>query len=367
MQQADSRYMRRALTLARKGVGRTAPNPAVGCVIVRDGQVVGQGWHKKAGSPHAEVLALQQAGERARGADLYVTLEPCSHFGKTPPCSEALIAAGVQRVVVGMVDPYKQVSGQGIEQLRRAGIIVEVGLLEAECRELNKGFIKYVTTGLPYLIYKSAMTLDGNIATVTGNSRWVTGEESRTYVHRLRDVCDAVMVGVDTIIVDNPQLTVRHVRGRSPLRVIVDTRLRTPESVTVLTGPLAKKTIIATCETDPTVHHRYEKQGATVLVCEEYDGRVSMRDLLTKLGRFGIQTILLEGGSRLAGDTIKNNLIDECIFFYAPKIVGNGFAPFTLSGIETMDLAIRMQIVRIGMIGPDLVVHARPEAACSPA
>lgn len=365
MTTSDTRYMRRALTLARKGVGRTAPNPAVGCVIVRDGRVVGEGWHRKAGTPHAEIHALQQAGRAAAGADVYVTLEPCSHYGKTPPCSEALVAAGVRRVVVGMIDPFDQVSGKGIEQLRTAGIQVEVGLLEAACRDLNKGFIKYVTCGVPHVIYKSAMTLDGNIATVTGHSRWVSGEESRRYVHRLRDVCDAVMVGVDTILVDNPQLTVRHVRGRSPLRVIVDTHLRTPESVNLLTGPLAKKTIIATCETNPRVHRRYELQGATVMVCEELDGRVSIDDLLRKLGRFGIQTILLEGGSRLAGDMLKNGLIDECIFFYAPKVVGNGFSPFTLAGIENMNNAIRMEIKQVGMSGSDIIVHARPEVSCS--
>lgn len=363
----DSRYMRRALTLARKGLGRTAPNPAVGCVIVKDGEVVGEGWHKKAGTPHAEIHALQQAGPLARGADLYVTLEPCSHHGRTPPCSEALIAAKVRRVVVGMVDPFPQVSGAGIQQLRAAGIEISLGLLEDACRELNKGFIKYATSGLPYVLYKSAMSLDGNIATVTGHSRWVSGEKSRRTVHRLRDACDAVMVGVDTILADNPQLNVRHVKGRSPLRVIVDTHLRMPESVNVLSGPLAKKTIIATCETDPRVHRRYELQGATVMVCEEYGGRVLMVDLLRKLGLRGIQTILLEGGSRLAGDMLKNGLIDECVFFYAPKIVGNGFAPFNLTGIETMDKAIRMEIKRVGMSGPDLMVHARPEVPCLPA
>lgn len=363
----DKKFMRRALTLARKGVGKTAPNPAVGCVIVRDGRVVGEGWHTKAGTPHAEIHALAQAGRLAQGADLYVTLEPCNHHGKTPPCTEAILQAGIKRVVAGMVDPNPIVSGTGIERLRSAGVQVEVGLLEPECRELNKGFIKYVTTAMPYLLYKSAMTLDGNIATVTGHSRWVSGEASRKYVHRLRATCDAVMVGVDTILADNPQLNVRHVRGRSPLRVIVDTRMRTPESVSVLTGPLAKKTIIATCETNPKVHLRYQKQGATVVVCDEFDGRVDMRDLLRKLGERGVRTILLEGGSRLAGDALKNGLIDECIFFYAPKIVGNGFAPFALSGIATMDEAIMMQVRKVTMSGPDIVVYATPEATCLPA
>lgn len=364
MQETDIRYMKRALSLARKGLGRTAPNPAVGCVIVRDGEIVGEGWHKKAGTPHAEIHALVMAGDAARNADVYVTLEPCCHHGKTPPCCDALIAAGVRRVVAGMVDPFLQVSGQGLQKLRQAGIKVDVGLLEDQCRALNKGFIKAVSSGIPYVIYKSAMTLDGNIATITGHSRWVTGEKSRYLVHRLRSYCDAVMVGVDTVIVDNPLLTVRHVKGRDPLRVIVDTRLRTPESVNVLNGPDTAKTIIATCEPDCEIHKRYQAQGARVLVCREYDGRVQMPDLLCKLAGMGIQTILLEGGSRLAADMLRNGLIDECIFFYAPKVVGNGFSPFTLSGIGTMNDAIKFSIQRVGMSGADVVVYAKPEALC---
>ncbi len=367
MQQADSRFMKRALSLARKGLGRTAPNPAVGCVIVRDGTIVGEGWHRQAGTPHAEVHALNMAGAAAQGADVYVTLEPCCHQGKTPPCCDALITAGVRRVIAGMVDPFLKVAGQGLQCLRQAGIRAEVGLLEEECRDLNKGFIKAVTAGIPYLIYKTAMTLDGNIATVTGHSRWVTGEESRRLVHRLRTHCDAVMVGVDTVIADNPQLTVRHVKGRDPIRVIVDTRLRTPESVNVLKQQDSARTIIATCETDTTIHQRYQAQGVTILVCREYDGRVEMRDLLHKLAGLGIHSVLLEGGSRLAGDLLQHGLIDECIFFYAPKVVGNGFAPFALQGIATMDEAIRMKIRRVATCGDDLVVYARPEMLCSPA
>ncbi|MCE1225791.1 MAG: bifunctional diaminohydroxyphosphoribosylaminopyrimidine deaminase/5-amino-6-(5-phosphoribosylamino)uracil reductase RibD [Geobacteraceae bacterium] len=367
MSKTDIAYMKRALSLARKGLGRTAPNPAVGCVIVRDGGIVGEGWHKKAGTPHAEIHALTMAGAAAKGADVYVTLEPCCHHGKTPPCCDALIAAGVRRVVAGMVDPFLQVAGQGLQKLRQAGIRVEVGLLEEQCQALNKGFIKAVTTGMPYLVYKSAMTLDGNIATVTGHSRWVTGEESRRFVHRLRSHCDAVMVGVDTVIVDNPQLTVRHVRGRDPLRVIVDTRLRTPESVHVLNGTDPGRTIIATCETNPEFHQRYQLQGAEILVCREYDGRVEMTDLLRKLAVRGVQSILVEGGSRLAGDLLQRRLIDECIFFYAPKVVGNGFAPFAIQGISTMDQAIQLEVQRVGMSGPDVVVYARPVGVCSPA
>jgi diaminohydroxyphosphoribosylaminopyrimidine deaminase/5-amino-6-(5-phosphoribosylamino)uracil reductase len=367
MTATDTTYMKRALTLAKKGLGKTRPNPAVGCVIVKDGIIVGEGWHKKAGGPHAEVHALEMAGENARGADLFVTLEPCSHTGKTPPCCEAVIRAKVKRVVVGMGDPNPQVNGSGLKALQQAGIETLVGVLDQECSEINLPFIKHITTGLPYVTYKCAMTLDGNIATITGESRWISGEESRKYVHLMRSQSDAIMVGIDTVIADNPQLTVRHVRGKSPLRVIVDTRLRTPESVNVLNDQLSSKTIIATTETNPRVHLRYLRQGVTILVCDEYDGRVSMVDLLQKLGKMGVQSLLLEGGSQLAGNMVQHGMIDELVFFVAPKIIGsNGFAPFRLQGITSMDQAIKLDFIDVRRIGPDIIVTARPEYSCSP-
>ena len=367
MVSTDTRYMKRALTLARKGVGRTSPNPAVGCVIVKDGAVIGEGWHRKAGEAHAEINALAMAGAEARGADVYVTLEPCSHTGKTPPCSEALIRAGVRRVAAGMLDPNPLVSGGGLAALNRAGIETSCGICEDDCRAINLPFIKHITTGIPYVTYKCAMTLDGNIATITGESRWISCEESRKYVHRMRSRMDAVMVGVDTIIADNPQLTVRHVRGKDPLRVIVDTRLRTPESVSVLNGKLSTRTVIATTEINPRVHLRYLKQGATIIVCEEYDGRVSMEDLLQKLGAMGVQSILLEGGSRLAGSMLQSGLIDELVIFIAPKVIGsNGFAPFTMQGITSMSQAIKLDFTTVCRSGSDIVVTARPERSCLP-
>ncbi|MDA8428747.1 MAG: bifunctional diaminohydroxyphosphoribosylaminopyrimidine deaminase/5-amino-6-(5-phosphoribosylamino)uracil reductase RibD [Geobacteraceae bacterium] len=368
MHTPDLKYMKRALTLARKGIGRTSPNPAVGCVIVKQGTVIGEGWHKKAGGPHAEIHALQMAGDRATGAEVYVTLEPCCHTGKTPPCSEALIKAGVKRVVAGMRDPNPCVSGGGLAALEQAGIETACGVLEEECRAINLPFIKHVTTGMPFVTYKCAMTLDGNIATITGESRWISCEESRKYVHRMRSRMDAVMVGVDTVLADNPQLTVRHVRGRNPLRVIVDTRLRTPESVTLLSGQLSSGTIIATCESNPRVHLRYLKQGATIVVCEADEGRVSIKDLMQKLGAMGVQSILLEGGSRLAGNMLEHDLIDELVFFVAPKLIGgNGFTPFTLSGRTGMEQAVRLVFTDVRRSGVDLVIHARPEGPCSPA
>lgn len=369
MNQTDRKFMRRAIALARKGVGRTSPNPAVGCVIVKDGTIVGEGWHKRAGGHHAEVHALEVAGAAARGADVFVTLEPCNHTGKTPPCTEALIRAGVARVVIGMRDPNPHVAGNGLARLQEAGIRTEDSGMEEVCRALNRPFIKHVTTGLPFVTFKCAMTLDGNIATVTGESRWISCDASRRLVHRMRATHDAIMVGVDTIIADNPQLTVRHVQGRNPTRVIVDTRLRTPESVEVLGGRLARKTIIATTEPNPKVHLRYTQQGATIMVCEEFDGRVSMQDLLARLGAMGIQSILLEGGSRLAGDMVRNGLIDEFVMFIAPKILGSdGFAPFALNGITSMDKSYRLTFGQVTRTGDDIVVYAYPEqGTCSPA
>ena len=364
----DMKFMRRALVLARKGVGRTSPNPVVGCVIVKDGVIVGEGWHKKAGTPHAEIHALNVAGDAARGADVYVTLEPCCHTGATPPCTDALIKAGVRRVVAGMRDPNPRVSGGGLTALNQAGIETGCGLLEGECRAINLPFIKHTTTGLPYVTYKCAMTLDGKIASITGESRWISCEESRKYVHRMRSHNDAVMVGVDTILADNPQLTVRHVKGRNPLRIIVDSTLRTPTTVDILSGALARKTIIACTEEDVSIHQRYLLNGASVLVCSSHEGRVDLRELLEKLGKLGVQSILLEGGSRLAGDALTRGLIDECVFFYAPKVIGSdGFSPFAITGITDMSHSLAFTNLSMRRLGSDIVVTARPEGSCLPA
>lgn len=367
MSPPDVKYMKRALTLARKGIGRTSPNPAVGCVIVKDGMIIGEGWHKKAGGPHAEVFALEMAGEAARNADVYVTLEPCCHSGKTPPCSQALISAGVGRVFAAMADPNPKVNGNGLRTLEEAGIPTECGMMEREARAINCPFIKHVTTGLPHITYKCAMTLDGKIATFAGESRWISGEGSRRFVHRLRSRCDGVMVGVDTIIADDPQLTVRHVRGKNPWRIIVDSTLRTPESVNVLSRSLAPKTIIATIEQNPRIHLRYLQRGVTILVCREKNGKVDLEDMLRQLGEKNIQSILLEGGSRLAGEALKLGFIDECIFFYAPKVIGSdGFSPLAITGISSMNDALLFTDVTVQRMGADIVVIARPEQPCLP-
>ncbi|MDD2366269.1 MAG: bifunctional diaminohydroxyphosphoribosylaminopyrimidine deaminase/5-amino-6-(5-phosphoribosylamino)uracil reductase RibD [Desulfuromonadaceae bacterium] len=362
----DHKFMKRALTLARKGFGKTKPNPAVGCVIVKNGKIIGEGWHKRAGGHHAEIYALEMAGSNAQGSDVYVTLEPCSHTGKTPPCCDKLIGAGVKRVVAGMTDPNPQVDGRGLLALQKAGIDTVCGVMEEECRDLNRSFIKLMTTGKPYVTYKCAMTLDGKTATMTGDSRWISSAESRSYVHKLRAENDAIMVGVNTVIADNPELTVRHIKGDSPLRVIVDSKLRTPENAKVLSETLSHGTLLATTETDLQLHLPYIQAGATVIICESLNGRVNMNDLLSKLGERGVQSILLEGGSCLAGDALLRGLIDECIFFFAPKVIGSdGLSPFKITGNAAISDSTRFNELKIRRIGSDIMVVTRPELKCS--
>jgi len=358
-----NKMMRRALALARRGLGRTSPNPAVGCVIVRNGEIVGEGWHRKAGTPHAEVHALSQAGARARAADVYVTLEPCSHHGRTPPCAEALIKAGVARVFAGMTDPNPLVSGCGLAMLREAGISVECGFLEDECRLLNEAFLKHVTTGLPFVILKSAMTLDGKTATASGDSKWITCEESRRYVHTLRSRVDAIMVGVGTVLADDPQLTCRMVRGKDPHRIIVDSRLRTPPTAALFHLDSGAKTILATIERDPEKNAVIHGLAAETLLCEEEEGRVDLADLFRRLGARGVQSILLEGGRELVGAAVRKGLVDKYLLFYAPKIIagGDGYGLCSGPGIERMGDALRLKATSVRRFAEDFLVIGYPE------
>jgi diaminohydroxyphosphoribosylaminopyrimidine deaminase/5-amino-6-(5-phosphoribosylamino)uracil reductase len=357
--------MQRALLLARRGVGKTSPNPVVGCVIARAGLVVGEGWHKKAGTPHAEIHALQQAGEFARGADLYVTLEPCSHFGKTPPCADALIKAGVARVFVGMVDPNPLVAGRGIAKLAAAGIAVETGLLEAACRAINGPFIKHVTNGLPFVTMKSALTMDGKTATPGGDSRWISSAASRRLVHRLRSRVDAVMTGSGTLLADDPQLTVRMVRGKSPLRIVVDSSLKTPLDGALMGEAARVPVIIATGDSQPLKAAALVARGAEVLVCAGANGQVDLPALLKILGSRGIQSILLEGGERLCGEMLRQGLIDRFLFFIAPKIAGGeGKGLFAGAGATLMSEALPLAIRKVSRVGGDILVEAFPEGPC---
>lgn len=358
--------MQRALVLARRGSGKTSPNPVVGCVIVRDGRIVGEGWHKKAGTPHAEIHALHAAGESAKGADLYVTLEPCSHFGKTPPCADAIIAAGLARVFIGMIDPNPLVAGRGAEKLREAGITVATALLEMQCAALNGPFIKYVTTGLPYVTLKSALTMDGKTATPSGDSRWITSAASRRLVHRLRSCADAVMTGSGTLLADDPQLTVRMVRGRSPLRIVLDSSLQTPVASALMNEAAKIPVIIVTASRDQDKTAALVAKGAEVLVCGQA-GRVDLPALMKILGSRGIQSILLEGGERLCGEMLRQRLIDRYLFFYAPKIAGGeGKGLFAGPGALVMSQALPLVIRKVSRSGVDILIEACPEGSCLP-
>lgn len=362
MSSIDVKMMKRAITLARKGVGKTAPNPAVGCVIVKDGVIIGEGWHRKAGTPHAEIHALQQAGASARGADLYVTLEPCSHFGKTPPCADAVIAAGVARVFVGMIDPNPKVSGAGIERLRTANVEVIAGLLETECRELNLPFIKQVTTGLPYVTMKSAMTLDGKTASLSGESKWITCESSRRLVHRLRATVDAVMTGSGTLLADDPQLTVRMANGKNPVRIVVDSSLKTPVNCRLMNEAHKIPVIIAAIRGEEAKIAALTAKGAEVLFCSGKGGAVDLHDLLRKLGARGIQSILLEAGERLCCEMLRSSLIDRFLLFYAPKILGgDGKGLFSGYGEPLMSDSLPLTIAKVSKVGCDILVEAYPE------
>ncbi len=367
---AAAEYMDRALDLARKGEGRTRPNPAVGAVIVAGGQLVGEGYHPEAGQPHAEIFALRQAGDLARGADLYVTLEPCSHQGRTGPCADAVIAAGIARVFVGTGDPNPQVCGRGIARLRAAGIEVQVGLREAECRRLIAPFARHVTTGLPLVTLKSAVSLDGKTATVTGDSQWISGPASRLHVHRVRDRVDAILVGIGTVLQDDPRLTTRLPEGgRSPLRVVVDSCLRIPETAKLVKGLAEAATLIATTSRASSEKvERLRRQGVEILVADGPDGRVDLAQLLLQLGQRGIQHLLLEGGAGLNNAMLQAGLIDRVMVFVAPKLVGgdDGFGIFAGAGVRCLGEALTLADVRSCRFDDDILIEGEV-VRCSPA
>ena len=318
----DERLMRLALNLARRGLGQTSPNPAVGAVLVRAGRVIGRGWHQQAGGPHAEIHAL--TGARARGATLYITLEPCCTQGRTPPCTAAIIAAGIQRVVVAACDPNPRHRGRGLAILRRAGIRCETGLLADEARRLNPAFNKWITTGLPLVIAKAALSLDGRSATDTGDSQWITSAAARRTAHQIRSQVDAIMVGAGTVIADNPRLTLRHgIAGRQPWRVVVDARGRCPRSARLFTDAHRHRTLVGTTALAPAAWRRQlALQEVTVLVIPDKKELVNLPVLLSELGRMEITSVLVEGGHQLHSALFTGGLVDHVALFFAPKIIG---------------------------------------------
>jgi diaminohydroxyphosphoribosylaminopyrimidine deaminase/5-amino-6-(5-phosphoribosylamino)uracil reductase len=354
--------MRLALQLAESASGQTAPNPAVGAVVAKNGRIVGLGAHLKAGTPHAEVHALRMAGEEANGAILYVTLEPCSHFGKTPPCVDAIIAAGIAKVFVAVPDPYPLVAGSGVGRLKEAGIEVEVGLLAQEAKTINRPFFTAVTKRRPFVTVKAAMTLDGKIATETGDSKWVTNERSRAFVHYLRHTHQAVMVGIGTVLADNPQLTTRGIEnGRNPLRVIIDSRLRVPLDANVATDHQAATIIYTSMTCDSEKKAYLEGKGITVVVTGGPE-RVDLQEVLKDLADRGIQSLLVEGGGQINQSLLSAHLVDEILLFIAPKVVGGNTAPtpFGGSGIALMADAVRLHIDDVKRFDEDVCLVCRP-------
>lgn len=356
----DEQYMRLALRLALKGAGRTSPNPMVGAVLVRKGKIIATGYHRRAGSDHGEIVALKQAGARARGATLYINLEPCDHYGRTPPCTLSLIPSGVKRVVAGMVDPDPRVSGKGIRRLRQAGIQVDVGLLEEESLRLNEAYIKYITRRSPFIILKLAASLDGKIATRAGDSRWVTGPAARRSVHRLRDRVDAVLVGVGTVIADNPRLTCRLPRGRNPSRVILDAHLRIPLSARLLHQRDPGKTIVVTSPRAPRKKLRaVERSGAKIWSFPARKGVIPFPPVLRRLGRLGCLSVMIEGGTVTATRALRDRVVDKILVFYAPKIVGgDGRDMFEMLGITKMSRARRIKEMAAERFGEDILISA---------
>lgn len=359
----DVQYMQQALELARGGLGFVSPNPLVGCVLVKDGAVVGRGYHQRFGGPHAEVHALHEAGPQARGAVLYVNLEPCSHMGKTPPCADAVIQAGISRVVVALRDPNPLVAGTGLARLAAAGIVVTVGVCEAAAYKLNEAFIKFITTRRPFVTLKSAITLDGKIATRTGASRWITGELARQEGHRLRHAADAILVGIGTVLQDDPQLTTRlpDQQGANPLRVIVDSTLRVPRQAQVTDVTSDRCTLIVTTARAPVAYSEaLRARGVEVVYLPAYDdGRVDLEALLRYLGERGVASVLVEGGATLSATLLRRRLIDKVLLFVAPKIIGgDGVSVVGPCGVETMDQVINLRDVVSQRLGNDVLLEA---------
>lgn len=360
-QSLDEKYMRMALRLAEKARGRTSPNPMVGALVVKNGAVISRGYHRRAGEPHAEAVALEKAGKKAKGATLYVTLEPCSHTNKrTPPCTPLVLRSGVKRVVVSMIDPNPSVSGGGLKALRKAGIEVVTGVLEAEAAKLNEAFIKFITKGMPFVTLKIAQTLDGKIATASGESKWITGEKARAEGHRLRNSNDAILVGVNTVLKDDPSLTTRIPGGRDPLRVIVDTRLRTPLTARVMTQKSSAKTCIATLDSMPKDKLvELLDCGAEIILAKGRKGYVDLKSLMKMLGSHGITSVLIEGGAEVNASALKAGIVDKVVMFLAPMLMAGADSLCSIGGASPVKLsqAVRLSEVTSRFVGKDIMIE----------
>lgn len=358
----DERFMERAIELARKGEGYTSPNPLVGAVIVKENRIIGEGYHEYFGGSHAEVNALKNAMESVNGATMYVTLEPCSHYGKTPPCANEIVKKGISRVIIGMKDPNPLVAGKGMNILEENGIEVELGVLEKEVKKLNEIFIKYITTKKPFCILKTAMTLDGKIATYTGDSRWITNEYSRQHVHELRHRVSSIMVGIGTVLADDPMLTTRLLerKGRDPIRIIIDTKGRIPLEAKALNLKSKAKTIIAVTEkVKKSKLIALKEKGAEVIITPLKNEKVDLKFLMEKIAAMGIDSILIEGGAGLNFSVLNEDIIDKVITFVAPKIIGgeNAKTPVGGDGLALMQGAISLKDIRVKRFNDDIMIE----------
>lgn len=358
MNAADSQWMAQALRLAERGMYTTSPNPRVGCVLVKDSKMVGEGWHERAGEPHAEVHALRAAGKLAKGATAYVTLEPCSHHGRTPPCADALIAAGVKRVVAAMQDPNPQVAGQGIARLRAAGVEVDSGLMEAAARELNMGFVSRMTRGMPWVRSKIAASLDGRTALANGSSQWITGAAARRDVQHWRARSCAIVTGIGTVLADDPQLNVREISAvRQPLRVVLDSELRISPQARILQGG---KTLIFTARAESAKHRDLETQGVEVVTLSGPEGKVDLLAVLRDLAQRGINEVLVEAGRELNGALLKTGLVDELILYLAPQLLGDAARGMAALGeLTQLQHRVPMQWQDVRQVGNDLRIVAK--------
>jgi diaminohydroxyphosphoribosylaminopyrimidine deaminase / 5-amino-6-(5-phosphoribosylamino)uracil reductase len=369
----DSDYMKHAIRLAKKGTIEVSPNPRVGCLVVKHGKIIAEGYHSRRGGPHAERVALTGLDSfLTRRSTLIVTLEPCDHFGKTPPCTRAIISAGISRVIIGCLDPNPIVHGRGVRRLRKAGIKVRTGVLEGECRRLNEAFFKFIRTRTPFITVKVAQTLDGKIATRNGDSKWISHEKSRHVVHRLRRDTDAVLVGVQTVIRDDPELTVRDGRGRragalSPKRIVLDSRLRIPDDARLLKLDDPERTILAATAGAPAARReRLEAMGVRVWTLRrDRKGRVSVRDLLKKMAEDEITSVLVEGGADVFTSFMKSGEVDRLVVFTSPKLFGDGRPPLGDLGVRSPENAFRFERTEWKRVGPDMMFIG--EKPCSPA
>ncbi len=358
---SDMEFMQRALILAENGIGKTNPNPLVGAVIVKNGRIIGEGWHERYGQAHAEVNAVRNASEPVDSADIFVNLEPCCHYGKTPPCTEMLIEKGIKRVVIGSVDPNPKVGGKGVQRLREAGIEVIVGVLEEESRKLNEVFFHYIEKRRPFVVMKTAMSIDGKTTSPSGESKWITGTEARNDVQKLRNRYSGIMVGVETVIKDDPELTCRLEGGKNPVRIILDSNLRIPQESRVLKDQQYNTTIVACTDSAPYERvSALKEMGVRIFCCKSFNNHVDLKDLMEKLKESAIDSVLLEGGSAVNDSALSNGIVSKIILYIAPKIIGGEKSKTFVGGkgIERLTQAYPIRFESVERIGEDLKITA---------